>query len=134
MSDTVLKLLYNSLILPYLMYCNIVWCSTYLMYCNIVWCSTYPTHLSKLFILQKQSIRIITNSSYNAHTNILFFHLQILNVYNIFKLQLGECMYKYFNRYLLDKLGNYFFLNSDVHSHYSRSSNLSFIFAYYYTS
>ena len=78
MSGTVLKLLYNSLILPYL------------MYCNIVWCSTYPTHLSKLFILQKRSKRINKNSSYNAYANVLFCRLQILNVYNIFKLQLGE--------------------------------------------
>ena len=100
MSSTVQKLLYNSLILPYL------------MYCNIVWCSTYPTHLSRLFILQRRSTRIIINSSYNAHTNVLFSGLQILNVINIFKLQLGEFMYKHFNRYLSDNFDNYFFLNS----------------------
>ena len=116
MFGIVLKLLYNSFILPYL------------IYCNIVWCSTYPTHSSKLFILQKQSIRIVTNSSYNAHTNVLFCGLQILNVYNIFKLQVGEFMYNYFNRYLLDNFDNYFFLNSDVHGHYTRSSNLCNLF------
>ena len=41
----------------------------------------------------------IKNSSYNAHTDILLCVLQILNVYNIFKLQLREFMYTYFNRY-----------------------------------
>ena len=37
-------------------------------------------------------------------------------------------MYKYFNCYLLDNFGKYFFLNSDVHSHYTRSSNLCHLF------
>ena len=47
-----------------------------------------------------------------------------------FKLQLGVFMYRYFNRYLSDNFGNYFFLNSDVHSHYARSSNLCLLLSY----
>ena len=64
LSGIIVKSLYNSLILPYL------------MYCNIVWCSSYPTHLSKLFILRKRSIRIITNS-------ILMFYFAVVKILNV---------------------------------------------------
>ena len=39
-------------------------------------------------------------------------------------------MYKYCNGYLPDNFDNYFFLNSDVHSHYIRSSNLCHLFSH----
>ena len=43
---SVLSILYCTLILPYY------------QYCNIVWASDYPTNLHKLYMLQKQAIRI----------------------------------------------------------------------------
>ena len=55
---------------------------------------------------------------------------KILNIYNIYKLQLGEFMHKYVNRYLPDNFDNYFFLNSDVHSYYTHSSNLCHLFSH----
>ena len=39
-------------------------------------------------------------------------------------------MYKYFNRYLPDNFDNYFFLNSDVRSHYAHLSNLCHLFSH----
>ena len=39
-------------------------------------------------------------------------------------------MYKCFDRYFPDNIGNYFFLHSDVHSHYTRSSNLCHLFSH----
>ena len=52
--------LYNSLILPYL------------QYCSIIWASTYSSHLQPLFRLQKKALRIITHSPPHAHTYSLF--------------------------------------------------------------
>ena len=54
---------------------------------------------------------MITNSSYNAHTNVLFFRL---NLYDNYKLQLVTFMYKYFNHYLPDHVDDYFILNSYI--------------------
>ena len=53
-NQTHLKMLYNSLIYPYL------------HYGNIVWANNYPTRLDKSFKLQKKVLRIITFSPYTA--------------------------------------------------------------------
>ena len=39
-------------------------------------------------------------------------------------------MCKYFNHYVPDNFYKYFFLNLDVHSHYTRSSNLRHLFSH----
>ena len=65
--------LYNSLILPYL------------EYCLIIWASTYSSHLQPLFRLQKKALRIITHSPPRAHTYPLFNKFKILNIFNIYK-------------------------------------------------
>ena len=51
------RMLYFSLIYPYL------------YYCNIVWASTYKSNLRRLVIVQKRIIRIINNSHFNAHAD-----------------------------------------------------------------
>ena len=55
-----LKILYNSLIYPYL------------YYGNIVWANNYPTRLDKLLKLQKKALRVTTFSSYKAPSLPLF--------------------------------------------------------------
>ena len=72
-----LHTLYNSLILPYL------------QYCSIIWASTYSSHLQPLFRLQKKDIRTITHSPRRAHTYPLFSRLKILNIFNIYKHQVS---------------------------------------------
>ena len=66
-----LRLLYNSLILPYL------------QYCTIVWASTYKTHLNRLFLYQKRAVRIISHSPPLAHSRPLFNQMKILNIFEI---------------------------------------------------
>ena len=78
----VLKIFYNAYVLPHL------------MYCSPIWCSTYPTHLLPLFRLQKKIIRIITNSDYFEHTQPLFKNNSILKLFDINKLQIAIYMYK----------------------------------------
>jgi len=79
----VLKNLYYTLIYPYL------------TYCNLIWTATYPSHLTKLEILQKKALRIITKSTYNTHTKPLFNKLNLLNIDQIKYLQICELMYRY---------------------------------------
>ena len=69
--------LYNSLILPYL------------QYCSIIWASTYSSHLQPLFRLQKKVLRIITHSPTRAHTYSLFNKFKIVNLLNIYKYQVS---------------------------------------------
>ena len=60
--------LYKSLILPHLTYCITIWGSTYKKYIDL------------LTIAQKKIIRIITYSSYLAHTAPLFTRFKILTI------------------------------------------------------
>ena len=51
------RTLYNSMILPYL------------YYCNLAWGGTYKANLQRIVILQKRALRIVNNSTYNANTS-----------------------------------------------------------------
>ena len=75
------RILYNSLVYPYL------------IYCVSVWASTYPTNLNRVTILQKRLVRIIANKPFDAHTKPLFKELQILQFADIFLFQVGKFMY-----------------------------------------
>ena len=70
-----LLLLYNSLILPHI------------NYCCIVWGMTFPSLINKIEILQKKAVRIISGSSRIAHSEPLFKELKLLKVKDIAKQQ-----------------------------------------------
>ena len=73
--STTLFTLYNSLVLPHL------------MYCNIIWSDRNNTSLGIIHIKQKKSVRICTNSHCLAHSPPLFADLNTLTVQDINKLQ-----------------------------------------------
>ena len=83
LGNSSLRILYFSLIYPYL------------FYCVSVWASTYPSNLRRLITLQKHVIRIISRTAFDAHTDPLFKNLKILNLESIYKLQIGKFMYQY---------------------------------------
>ena len=68
---TSLHCLYYSLVYPYL------------IYCVSVWRSTYQSNLSRVFILQKKIIRIISKVSFDSHTDVLFKEHGILKFFDI---------------------------------------------------
>ena len=73
----IINMLYNSVILPYTDYCNIVW-------------ATHPsTLLDKLYRIQKKSVCILTSSDRKAHAAPLFRQIGILKVYDVNKLQIA---------------------------------------------
>jgi len=77
----ILLSLYYSLVFPYLLYCNIVWGGA----CN--------SSLTKLFLLQKRVVRILTCSGYLDHTNPLFFSTSILKIFDVYKFNLSVYTY-----------------------------------------
>ena len=64
-------MIYNSLVLPYL------------NYCNNIWGNTYKSHLSIVYILQKKAARIITKSHVQSPSAPLFKELQILWIHDL---------------------------------------------------
>ena len=82
--SSILILLYNSLILPHLQYCSLVW-------------GFRPGRIVKL---QKRAVRLITNSKYNAHTEPLFKKMNLLKFEDIFKCNALRFIYKILNKSL----------------------------------
>ena len=80
----ILLTLYNTLISSYINYGLLVW----------------GTEFAKIEGLQKKAIRLITNSSYIAHTTPLFVEEKLLKVQEIFKLKLLKFYYKLCNNLL----------------------------------
>ena len=109
-TEKVLTMLYNALILPYINYCNVVWGN-----CN-------KTKVNVIFLLQKKAIRICTNSHYLEHTDSLFLRLKVLKVDDIHKFQTAIFMFKY-TQNLLPLFHNAFSLNRDVHAYPTRHRN-----------
>ena len=86
--ETILRLLYNYLVLPHLQYGILIW-------------GFKP---GRLFKLQKRAMRIITNSRYNAHTEPIFRRLNLLKLDDIFRCNALRFVYNLFN----DRLPSYF--------------------------
>ena len=118
-----LKTFYNSLFLPYI------------NYCNIIWASTYDSHLEPLFLLQKKAIRIITFSPPQTHTKPLFHKLNILPIHSIFKCQVACFVFSHMNNLLPASFSSSFHFNFEYHDHFTRSRlNLHKVFAKYHLS
>ncbi len=104
-----LKMLYRSLVEPYLNYCCIIWASP-----------VKNTVLETLFKLQKRSIRIVCFAPYQAHTKPLFQKLAILSIYDLCQTQILTYVYKSINLLLPKHTTKYFRRTSDIHSYDTR--------------
>ena len=78
----VLQMLYHSLI------------QAYFQYYNIIWETHHTQHIELLFCKQKEAVRIISLSKWNAHTKPLFVNHLILTLSNINIFQVGCYNYK----------------------------------------
>ena len=95
---TILKTIYNSLILPHLHYGILLW----------------GLNSKRIFKLQKRAIRAITCSKYNSHTEPLFKILNTIKLEDILKKQQFKFLYRllnnnvpfYFRSMLLGFVGN----------------------------
>ena len=93
--------------------------------CNIWGLSTIE-NLTKIEVLQKKCIRLMTFSDFNSHTNSLFSELKILKVRDVIKFQQLRLVYDFYNNALPFDLHNLFVFNSDIHNYHltSISKNL----------
>jgi len=104
-----LLILYNTLILPYISYCNIAWGN----------CS--KTNLDHILRLQKKAVRLCTKSAHLTHTDPLFHQLKVLKIYDINVLQTAIFVFRYTNNLLPQVFNNFFSFNRDVHSYPTRN-------------
>lgn len=96
-----MRILYFSLIFPYL------------SYCAEVWGNTYATYIHPLYLLQKKVVRMVHNVKYREHTNNLFIKSKLLKFEDLVKLQtLFMCKAK--NNTLPLKLQRWFVLCSGI--------------------
>ena len=96
-------MLYNSMVLPHL------------SYCAIVWGQNYPSRLKKIRSLQNRAIRLVSGVN-NRHTSsILFKNLQTLKFDDIVKVQILTFMFRFLNHSLPDIFNNYFHLKAYTH-------------------
>ena len=103
--------LYNTLILPYL------------TYCNVVWGSTYATRIQPLFVLQKRVMRYICDKDYLYHSAPLFANLNVLNIYDINRYYVSIFLFNWAHGNTPSSCRNYFNFRSAIHAYPSRVSN-----------
>jgi hypothetical protein len=110
LNTNILYMLYNTLIYPYL------------QYCNIAWASQHSKSVENLFTVQKKAIRIICKTAWNSHTAPLFFKLNTLKLSDINNLQIGCLMFNVINKQLPPFLSQNFMPNASIHSYFTRQS------------
>ena len=103
--------LYHTLILPYINYGIIAWG------CAI------QTQLNRILLLQKKALRIIFQTQFRSHTDILFFENNILKVKDIYVFQLGQFMFKLSKDDLPAIFSDMFCKNASVHNYPTRQRN-----------
>ena len=87
--QTVLMILYNTLILPNINYGILLWGA-----------KVNKDH--KMHLLQKKSVRLITSKHYMAHSEPIFKDLRILMIHDIYYLSIVKFYYKLTNGHLPD--------------------------------
>jgi hypothetical protein len=112
-----LKILYQSLVEPYLNYCCIIWGSP-----------NKTTAHEILHKLQKRAIRHITYAQFRTHTKPLFHKLNLLNIYDLCLVQTMTFIFKSTNSLLPIKYRNYFTTTKEMYSYSTRSSQASNLF------
>ena len=110
-----LLMLYNSLILPYLTYCNIVWSN----------CSA--TRFNIVFVLQKKAIRIVAKTHYLSRTAPLFKKLNLLSAKDLYKYSVARFMFQFYTNQLPPTFSNFFTDVKSVHDYNTRHSSFGFV-------
>jgi hypothetical protein len=106
-----LRLLYQSLIEPYLSYSCIIWANP-----------QKTSNLEVLHKLQKRAARIILYADYRAHSKPLFYKLNMLSIYDLCLTHTLHFAYKSINFLLPIRYNSYFISLKEMHSHYTRGS------------
>ena len=101
--------IYNTILLPHITYCNIVW-------------GSYISKNNSILLLQKKAIRLCAGSGFLDHTDPLFYRFHTLKIDDIHALQIALFMYRYHSHQLPNTFDNMFYLNSELHNYPTRIS------------
>ena len=80
---SILRLIYNAIISPYI------------SFCDIAWGGTYSSRLNSIRVLQNRAIRIISGNDESLHTPQLYYKTNCLNLFDIQKFQVGLFMHSW---------------------------------------
>lgn len=103
-----MRMLYCSLILPYLSYCAVVWGNTYI------------SNIRPLFLLQKRAVRIIHKVEFREYTNGLFVKARLLKLKEIIEQQTLLIVFKAKKRVLPENVQKLFVFTSEDENHRRR--------------
>jgi hypothetical protein len=73
---------------------------SHLIYAIVTWPATSQSNINSLFKLQKQAIRLVHNTTYNAHTEALFKSGRILPLSKLIEFFQLQCIQQYVNGFL----------------------------------
>ena len=82
----------------------------------------WGTNINEPFKLQKKAVRVISNRTYNAHTEPIFKSLQLLKIPDIYK----QCVLKFYFQYCHSQLPSYlqsfsYTFRKDIHEYNTRN-------------
>ena len=109
--ETALMSRYNSLILPYI------------MYCVHMRGSAYETHLRQLMTLQNKIVKLVTGVPCRNNADALYVELNILPLKKLSVYNVGLLMYWYYNGLLPELLADMFTLLCNIHNYDTRESS-----------
>ena len=104
-----LRILYFSLIHPYL------------NYGSVLWGSAQHKSVHRLAIMQNKAMRVIQNLKYNASAKLQL--KKLLPIDQLYQQQLGKLMFMHHNSTLPPQIKKIFIINNAVHHHNTRHSN-----------
>ena len=83
--------------------------------CNL-WGLTSEENISKIEVLQRKCVRIMTFAEYNSPSNEIFMELSLLKVRDLISLNQLKLVYDFHNSCLPSDLMSLFQLSSDIHT------------------
>jgi len=86
-----------------------------------LWGSSNKSHLNKIIIMQKKSVRIIDKAKYNEHTEPIFKEYNILKLQDLYKLNMSKYMFAMKNETLPQPLNQIIIPNRHIHNHHTRN-------------
>jgi len=110
-NTTVALKLYDTLILPHIFYCTIIWAAV-----------SNSSKLRKIHLIQKRALRTVVQAHHRASSKPKFLKLKRLNIFDIYKTQVGSFMYANLHRLTPNLLPDYFHSNFYYHLRTTRHS------------
>ena len=110
--ERILLMLYNTLVLPYINYCPMIWAH-----------ENNCTKINSIYKLQKRAVRIICKKGYREHAAPYFKKLNLLTINDISRTQLLQFVFKSRHKLIPKAFQNLFITNDKVHCYNTRQAN-----------